>query len=121
MSRLGSIAGGGTKPSDVNSCKQLRRSRELGSFRAWFKRRPQLRGGGVDARIATPPDPRRAHWGRAGCRQLDPSHPADLSREDWRKVVGMFRDSEFMRQVDEECLRMREAEREAARRGELAE
>ncbi len=39
--------------------------------------------------------------------------------KDWRDVVGMFRDSEFMRQVDEECLRTREAEREAARRGEL--
>jgi hypothetical protein len=45
----------------------------------------------------------------------------DPSRKDWRKVVGMFRDSEFMRKVDEECLRVREAEREAARRGELAE
>jgi hypothetical protein len=33
----------------------------------------------------------------------------------------MFRDSEFMRKVDEECQRIREAEREAARRGELAE
>jgi hypothetical protein len=33
----------------------------------------------------------------------------------------MFRDSEFMREVDEECLRMREAEREAARRGEPVE
>ena len=43
------------------------------------------------------------------------------SRKDWRKVVGMFRDSEFMRQVDEECLRIREAEREAARREEPAE
>ena len=43
------------------------------------------------------------------------------SRKDWRHVVGMFRDSEFMREVDEECLRVREAEREAARRGELAE
>lgn len=42
-------------------------------------------------------------------------------RRDWRKVVGMFRDSEFMREVDEECLRMREAEREAARREEPAE
>ena len=42
-------------------------------------------------------------------------------RKDWRAVVGMFRDSEFMREVDEECLRMREAEREAARRGESAE
>jgi hypothetical protein len=45
----------------------------------------------------------------------------DHTRKDWRKVVGMFGDSEFMRQVDEECLRMREAEREAARRGESAE
>ncbi len=45
----------------------------------------------------------------------------DQSRKDWRKVVGMFRDSEFMRKVDEECLRIREAEREAARRGDLDE
>jgi len=45
----------------------------------------------------------------------------DHSRKDWRKVVGMFRDSEFMREVDEECLRMREAEGEAARREELRE
>ncbi|HKI33784.1 MAG TPA: hypothetical protein VKA46_18170 [Gemmataceae bacterium] len=37
------------------------------------------------------------------------------SPKDWRKVVGMFRDSEFMREVDEECQRLREAEREAAR------
>jgi hypothetical protein len=43
----------------------------------------------------------------------------DQSRKDWRKVVGMFRDSEFMRKVDEECLRTREPEREAARRGEF--
>jgi hypothetical protein len=35
--------------------------------------------------------------------------------KNWRRVVGMFRDSEFMRAVDEECHRMREAEREAAR------
>jgi hypothetical protein len=33
----------------------------------------------------------------------------------------MFRDSDFMRQVDDECLRMREAEREAARSSESAE
>ena len=45
----------------------------------------------------------------------------EQSRKDWRKVVGMFRDSDFMRKVDEECLRIREAEREAARRGQLAE
>lgn len=43
------------------------------------------------------------------------------SAKDWRKVVGMFRDSEFMREVDEECQRLREAEREAARRGESPE
>jgi hypothetical protein len=36
-------------------------------------------------------------------------------RKDWRKVIGMFHDSDFMRAVDEECLRMREAEREQAR------
>jgi hypothetical protein len=45
----------------------------------------------------------------------------DQSHKDWRKVVGMFRDSEFMRKIDEECLRIREAEREAARRREFAE
>jgi len=32
-------------------------------------------------------------------------------RKNWRKVVGMFRDSEFMQDVDEECLRMRAAAR----------
>ncbi len=30
---------------------------------------------GVDARTATPPDPRLARWGLAGCLQPDPSHP----------------------------------------------
>jgi len=37
------------------------------------------------------------------------------SEKDWRKVVGWFHDSDFMREVDEECHRMREVEREAAR------
>jgi hypothetical protein len=46
-----------------------------------------------------------------------PATPA----KDWRRVIGMFRDSDFMRQVDEECLRAREAEREAARQEEPAE
>jgi hypothetical protein len=49
------------------------------------------------------------------------SKGSDHTRKDWRAVVGMFRDSEFMREVDEECVRMREAEREAARRGESVE
>jgi len=39
---------------------------------------------------------------------------ANRPPKDWRKVIGMFRDSEFMREVDDECQRMREAEREAA-------
>jgi hypothetical protein len=39
-------------------------------------------------------------------------------KKDWRNVVGMFEDSEFMRQVDEEGRKIREADREAARRGE---
>jgi hypothetical protein len=46
---------------------------------------------------------------------------SDTPRKDWRRVVGMFGDSEFMREVDEECLRAREAEREAVRRGEFVD
>ena len=45
----------------------------------------------------------------------------DRPRKDWRRVVGMFGDSEFMRAVDEECLRMRDVEREVARRGDVPE
>lgn len=41
--------------------------------------------------------------------------------KDWRRVVGMFHDSEFMRAVDEECQRLREEERAAARQEEPAE
>jgi hypothetical protein len=43
------------------------------------------------------------------------------TRKDWRKVIAMFRDSEFMRVVDDECLRSREAERAAARSGDEVE
>lgn len=38
--------------------------------------------------------------------------------KDWRRVIGMFGDSEFMRAVDEECQRSREAERAAALQNE---
>lgn len=41
--------------------------------------------------------------------------------KDWRKAVGMFAGSEFMKLVDEEGRRLREAEREAARREAEAE
>jgi hypothetical protein len=53
-------------------------------------------------------------------RALEQKGP-ELQRKDWRRVVGMFRDSEFMREVDDECQRMRESEREAARGEERAE
>ncbi len=47
-------------------------------FWAWFKSRLHFGVAGVDARRAKPPDPRLPRWGLAGCRQLDPSHPAAL-------------------------------------------
>lgn len=37
--------------------------------------------------------------------------PASENGKDWRRVVGMFGDSEFMRQVDAEGQALREAER----------
>ena len=36
---------------------------------------------GVDARRATPPDPRPPRWGLADCCQLDPSHPTIVTCE----------------------------------------
>ncbi len=82
MSWLGSIAGGGTKPSDANRCMESSCNVNLGSFWAWFKSRLHLGVAGVDARRATPPDPRLARWELASCCQLDPSHPAFVPRED---------------------------------------
>lgn len=41
--------------------------------------------------------------------------------KDWRRVVGMFHDSDFMKEVDEECRQRREIEREAARSGDTPE
>ena len=35
--------------------------------------------------------------------------------KDWRLAAGMFTDSEFSKQVDEEALKIRQADREAAR------
>lgn len=45
----------------------------------------------------------------------------DQPRNDWRKVVGMFADSDFMRQVDEEGRKIREAERAQAQQDAEAE
>jgi hypothetical protein len=47
--------------------------------------------------------------------------PALTRSKDWRRVVGMFGDSEFMRQVDEEGRKIREAERAEAQRAESEE
>ena len=41
------------------------------------------------------------------------------ARKDWRRTVGMFEGSEFMAQVDAEVLAAREAERQAARQGNI--
>ncbi len=53
-------------------------------------------------------------------RALDLKEAAVRSK-DWRRVVGMFGDSEFMRQVDAEGQALREAERAEARRAESVE
>ena len=41
---------------------------------------------------------------------------APVPSKDWRRVVGTFGDSDFMRQVDAEGQALREAERAEARR-----
>jgi uncharacterized protein YegL len=38
-----------------------------------------------------------------------------LPPKDWRSAAGMFTDSEFSKQVDEEALKIRQADRDAAR------
>ena len=48
-------------------------------------------------------------------RELNSQHASD-SKKDWRRVVGIAGDSELMRQIDNEGRRIREAEREQARR-----
>jgi hypothetical protein len=48
--------------------------------------------------------------------RLQPSSPG---RDDWQSVVGMFAGSDFMKQVDEEGRKIREAERAQAKQ-ELA-
>jgi hypothetical protein len=42
-------------------------------------------------------------------------------KDDWQRVVGMFAGSDFMRQVDEEGRRIREAERAQAQQEPAAE
>jgi hypothetical protein len=56
-----------------------------GDILGWFKSGSQFGVAGVDARRATPADPRPPYPGLAACRQLDPSHPALVTCE-----VGEF-------------------------------
>jgi len=46
-------------------------------------------------------------------RKLDQRETA--AGKDWRLAAGMFTDSEFSRQIDEEALKIRLADRETAR------
>lgn len=40
--------------------------------------------------------------------------PPSPGKDDWRRVIGMFAGSDFMKQVDEEGRKLREAERAQA-------
>ena len=44
--------------------------------------------------------------------------PAAAPNREWLSAIGMFSGSEFMKQVDEEGRKIREAERAAAQRDE---
>jgi molybdopterin converting factor small subunit len=46
---------------------------------------------------------------------------APPQKKDWRRTIGMFAGNEFIKELDAEVAAMREAEREAARRGESTE
>jgi hypothetical protein len=50
--------------------------------------------------------------------RLEPPSP---SRDDWRRVVGMFAGSDFMKEVDDEGRKIREAERAQAQGESAAE
>ena len=54
--------------------------------------------------------------------QLKAAKPNEPGRDDWKKTVGMFpADDPIMKQIHEEGRKIREADRERARRGELGE
>ena len=61
-----------------------------------------------------------SHLNRSPIGLLLWKQPCTRSRQkkDWRRSLGIAGDSELMRQIDEEGRKIREADREAARRGE---
>ena len=48
-------------------------------------------------------------------RQEIAAQKAGVPEKDWRKTIGMFAGSDFIKQLDAECAALREAERAAAR------
>jgi hypothetical protein len=51
--------------------------------------------------------------------QLVARSATDNGRKDWRSTVGMFANDPIMKQIDEEGRKIREADREEARREAL--
>jgi len=54
-------------------------------------------------------------------KQLAEQKAAPPRAKDWRRTVGMFAGSEFIRELDAECASARERERAAARGEDAAE
>ena len=50
---------------------------------------------------------------------LQPKHRHVPGRDDWKRTVGMFRENRVAAEVIQEALRLREEERERARRGDF--
>jgi len=42
--------------------------------------------------------------------------PREPRRDDWRKTIGMFTGDAVMREIDDEALKIREKDRQEARR-----
>jgi hypothetical protein len=53
--------------------------------------------------------------------ELSQGNAPGAPQKDWRRTVGMFRGDPIMKEIIDEALRMREAEREAARQQERSE
>lgn len=51
--------------------------------------------------------------------ELQPKPRHAPGRDDWKRTIGMFRDNPTAAEVRQEALRLREEERERARRGDF--
>ena len=50
-------------------------------------------------------------------KQLAEQQNPPARKKDWRRTVGMFAGSEFIKELDAECEAIREADRKAGREG----